>query len=211
MRSPVSMPGLIMSDTAQLYASILGLTDQWIVVEVNLDLEAGEVSVFVAAAVDKKFGCPECGKPSSRHDHRTRRWRHLDSVSTKLPLRPRCRESCARGMESSRSRFRVRRRAYARAVRAARRADALLATLQRLVRGRWQLGQEPRCPHRQRARDLTPGRATASRPHACRPVPASVSAVRAAPHPISSWPRGVRSQAASACGFTTPTATSRPM
>lgn len=69
----------MMSDTAQLYAAILGLTDQWIVSEVDVDAAAGEVTVFVAAAVDARLPCPECEAPCSRHDQRTRRWRHLDT------------------------------------------------------------------------------------------------------------------------------------
>lgn len=73
------MLGRMMSDTAQLYASILGLTDQWLVTDVEVDPKAGEVTVFVAAAAEAELPCPDCGRPCSRHDHRTRRWRHLDT------------------------------------------------------------------------------------------------------------------------------------
>ena len=96
MPSPVSVLALIMSDTAQLYASILGLTDQGIVAEANLVLEAVEVAVFVAAAAGKKFGRPERGTLSSQHDHRTQRWRHLDTNQYKTTVEAEVpRASCA--------------------------------------------------------------------------------------------------------------------
>lgn len=60
-----------------LYAKILGLPAPWRVEDVELDREAREVRV--RASSRGKMPCPECGRLSPRHDHRERRWRHLDT------------------------------------------------------------------------------------------------------------------------------------
>jgi len=69
-----------------LYARILGLTDPWRVVDVQLDMGGGEVRVKVEAMADAQFACPECGKMCPRHDKRERSWRHLDTCQFKTIL-----------------------------------------------------------------------------------------------------------------------------
>jgi len=62
----------------ELYQKILGIEKPWKVVGVELDVEDREVRVHVAH-LEHKPPCPECGRPCSRYDARTRRWRHLDT------------------------------------------------------------------------------------------------------------------------------------
>jgi hypothetical protein len=45
-----------------LYARILGLTDPWRVVDLQLDSGGGEIRVKVEPRADARFACPECGK-----------------------------------------------------------------------------------------------------------------------------------------------------
>ncbi len=61
-----------------LYAKILGIESPWRVTEVDLALEEGEVLVHLING-EKRPPCPECGKPCSGDDTRSRRWRHLDT------------------------------------------------------------------------------------------------------------------------------------
>ena len=44
----------------ELYAKILGIEEPWKVVDVELDLEGGEVAVYVVHDGGKLM-CPECG------------------------------------------------------------------------------------------------------------------------------------------------------
>lgn len=69
----------------ELYARILGIQPPWRVREVKLQLEAGEVQVFVAAD-PAAFVCPTCSKQSPGYDHRERRWRHLDTCQYRTIL-----------------------------------------------------------------------------------------------------------------------------
>jgi transposase len=69
-----------------LYARILGLTDPWRVVDVQLDARGGEIRVKVEAKTDAQFACPECRKPSPGYDTRERSWRHLDTCQFKTIL-----------------------------------------------------------------------------------------------------------------------------
>lgn len=64
----------------QLYEQILGITAPWFVAEVELDLEEGEVHVYLEHQRQASWSCPECGKTSPLHDHQPERaWRHLDT------------------------------------------------------------------------------------------------------------------------------------
>jgi len=63
----------------ELYARILGLEAPWTVAEVDLDVDAGEVTVYVTSNEAATLPCPRCGKACKRYDHRQRRWRHLDT------------------------------------------------------------------------------------------------------------------------------------
>ncbi len=59
----------VTSDT-MMYATILGLTEPWLVTEVELDQKVGEVTVFVAAAVDaKRPWCTDRTGPSAPPPH----------------------------------------------------------------------------------------------------------------------------------------------
>ena len=68
-----------------LYAQILGIARPWKVVDVKLDNESREVVVTVSWA-GGKARCPECKTECGRHDHRTRRWRHLDTCQYRTIL-----------------------------------------------------------------------------------------------------------------------------
>lgn len=69
-----------------LYSRILGLDDPWRVTEVDLHDADELVEVHVEYARSKAAACPECGKNCPRHDHRTRRWRHLDTCQFRTIL-----------------------------------------------------------------------------------------------------------------------------
>jgi transposase len=71
----------------QLYAQILGITDPWYVERVELQLDQGEVHVFLNHPVGVQWPCSECGTLCSLHDHQpTRTWRHLDTCQYKTIL-----------------------------------------------------------------------------------------------------------------------------
>jgi transposase len=58
-----------------LFAQILGITSQWHVSDVRLDVPAGKVEVVVEHR--GTACCPQCGKYCPGYDSRLRRWRHL--------------------------------------------------------------------------------------------------------------------------------------
>jgi len=68
-----------------LYAKILGVESPWRVTEVDLALDEGEVLVHLVNG-EKRPPCPECGKPCSGYDTRSRRWRHLDTCQYRTVL-----------------------------------------------------------------------------------------------------------------------------
>jgi transposase len=71
----------------QLYQQILGIAVPWVVERVELDLEQGEVNVFLAHAQEVEWSCPECGRECPLHDHqRERTWRHLDTCQYRTLL-----------------------------------------------------------------------------------------------------------------------------
>jgi len=67
-----------------LYARILGVSAPWRVVDVELELGAGEVLVYVKHSGEA--ACPCCGRPCRRYDGRERRWRHLDTCQYRTIL-----------------------------------------------------------------------------------------------------------------------------
>ncbi len=79
-----------------LYAAILGIKTPWSVQRVELNLEEGEILVFVKGSKGVQC-CPECNRSAPRYDATERRWRHLDTCQyhtilvAELP-RIRCRE-----------------------------------------------------------------------------------------------------------------------
>ena len=69
-----------------LYAKLLGLEPPWEVVDVDISMDDHSVQVFVALRAGAPTPCPECREPCSRHDTRTRSWRHLDTMQYKTLL-----------------------------------------------------------------------------------------------------------------------------
>ena len=67
-----------MEDRA-LYQAILGLSEPWMVDQVELREAEHAVHVFVEATAGTAFTCPECGTVAPVYDHAERRWRHLDT------------------------------------------------------------------------------------------------------------------------------------
>lgn len=66
-------------DEKYLYARILNLTAPWQVKSLTLDENAGSITVTVGIAEYAHLACPTCGKSCPVHDHRHRKWRHLDT------------------------------------------------------------------------------------------------------------------------------------
>lgn len=63
----------------ELYEKLLGLESPWFVSTVDLQMEESKVTVRLGHAPLSRFTCPECGLEGPTHDHRLRRWRHLDT------------------------------------------------------------------------------------------------------------------------------------
>lgn len=79
-----------MHDT-QLYERIMGLSAPWFVQRVELDIQEGQVDVYVEHRAGVEWSCGQCGKPSPLYDHAEERgWRHLDTCQfrTFLHARP---------------------------------------------------------------------------------------------------------------------------
>lgn len=55
---------------------LLGIERPWFVDHVTVDREGKTVETFVA--YEGEATCPTCHRSSPKHDHRERRWRHLD-------------------------------------------------------------------------------------------------------------------------------------
>jgi len=66
-------------DEKSLYAHILNLSAPWQIKSLFLDEKSGSVTVIVGIAEHTQLTCPTCGKSCSIHDHRRRKWRHLDT------------------------------------------------------------------------------------------------------------------------------------
>ncbi|AHF73007.1 transposase ISSoEn4, ISL3 family [Candidatus Sodalis pierantonius str. SOPE] len=66
-------------DEKSLYAHILNLSAPWQVQSLSLNEKSGSVTVIVGIAEHTQLACPTCGKSCSIHDHRRRKWRHLDT------------------------------------------------------------------------------------------------------------------------------------
>lgn len=69
-----------------LYAQILGLRSPWQVTDVELNVAAGEVKVYVEYEAGTEHVCPGCGSASPGYDKRRRVWRHLDTCQFKTIL-----------------------------------------------------------------------------------------------------------------------------
>lgn len=66
-------------DEKSLYAHILNLSALWQVNSLYLDENACSVIVTVGIAENTRLACPTCGQSSFVHDHRHRKWHHLDT------------------------------------------------------------------------------------------------------------------------------------
>ena len=78
-----------MRDT-EFYRQILGLEAPWTVTEVKLDIEAGQVDVWVDHAKGLSWLCPQCEREQPCRDHAEERiWRHLDTCQFKTLLHAR--------------------------------------------------------------------------------------------------------------------------
>jgi transposase len=60
----------------EFHEKLLGLQSPWRVVDVRLDQEQKCVETFIAYEAPGR--CPICDSAAPKHDHRERRWRHLD-------------------------------------------------------------------------------------------------------------------------------------
>lgn len=70
-----------MNDLAQHDALLLGLNEDWLVIDVNLQLEQQRVEISLKHNPDIKCDCPECGTPRPLKDHTPERtWRHLNTM-----------------------------------------------------------------------------------------------------------------------------------
>lgn len=63
------------------YGQLLGLTDQWHVSDVELEMSAQRVLIAVEF-VGESYACPDCGSSCPIYDQRgdRRQWRHLDTM-----------------------------------------------------------------------------------------------------------------------------------
>lgn len=81
----------------EFYNAILGIGSPWKVVSISRDSQTQIVTASVHYEQGKPLFCPECGTEGKLHDHRIRRWRHLDSCNHKTMIeasvpRVRCKE-----------------------------------------------------------------------------------------------------------------------
>jgi len=65
------------------YKNLLGIEYPWVVEAIRRDSKQREVTVLVGYAAEEPYRCPVCDMPGKLHDHRKRKWRHLDSCNHK--------------------------------------------------------------------------------------------------------------------------------
>ena len=63
----------------ELYQKLLGLSAPWSVQEVDLQVKEMKVTLKLTHQPLWRFRCPECDEECPTHDHRPRKWRHLDT------------------------------------------------------------------------------------------------------------------------------------
>jgi len=82
-----------MSLLSQHYHQMVGLNDDWIISDVELDVEAQKL-ILNLEYIAEQVVCPECGAGCSKKDHAPERsWRHLDAMQFQTVLKariPRC-------------------------------------------------------------------------------------------------------------------------
>ena len=67
----------------EFYNHLLGIRTPWEVASLKRDGAKRIVTVTVQFKKNEPLICPECGKSCKLHDHRRRKWRHLDSCNHK--------------------------------------------------------------------------------------------------------------------------------
>lgn len=67
----------------EFYKNLLDIKDPWEVSSIRRDSKSKEVTAVVVLKPDVALVCPVCGLAATLHDHRFRRWRHLDSCNHK--------------------------------------------------------------------------------------------------------------------------------
>ena len=78
-----------------LYTKILGVTKPWMVSGVEVSIALKRVTISVVYDKNTPVQCPECGLPGTVHDHKMRRWRHLDTCQMETMIECRIpRSSC---------------------------------------------------------------------------------------------------------------------
>lgn len=79
-----------MNDLAQHYSLLLGLNEDWLVENVDLDLEQQGVDIRLEHYAECQCCCPQCGVPRPLKDHAEERtWRHLDTMQFQNTIRAR--------------------------------------------------------------------------------------------------------------------------
>jgi transposase len=66
----------------EFLSTVLGVQPPWHVESADLDLAAETIEALVVH--EGPVACPQCGVAATRHDHRERRWRHLDLFQYKF-------------------------------------------------------------------------------------------------------------------------------
>ncbi len=65
-------------NSEELFKSLLGLEEPWIIKEIRFDRQERRVDIFIDFPRGSKFPCPVCGIPYGVHDTEERTWRHLN-------------------------------------------------------------------------------------------------------------------------------------
>lgn len=77
----IKLPEIATMDEKSLYAHILNLSVPLQVKSLSLDENVSSVTVTIGIAENTQLTRPTCGKFCPFHDHRHRKWRHLDTCS----------------------------------------------------------------------------------------------------------------------------------
>ena len=67
----------------EFYTNLLGIEGPWKVASIQRDSKSKEVTVIVEYSTGQPYQCIDCGSEAKLHDHRKRKWRHLDSCNHK--------------------------------------------------------------------------------------------------------------------------------
>lgn len=67
----------------EFYTNLLEITEPWEVSAIRRDSKTKEVTAIVSLRAGTELVCPVCGTVVKLHDHRSRKWRHLDSCNHK--------------------------------------------------------------------------------------------------------------------------------